>query len=325
VVSNRNVALFCRQLATLIQSGVPIDRSLDTLGRSASTRGLRRIARDTKRRIEAGSSLAQALGAHSVHLPRLMLTIIEVGERTGRLDETFHATAAYYDNQWNLSRTVLTRLLPVLFYFAICGVLIVFIRYIYHGWDMTWLKRTALNIAFVVACIALFLFAIKVLPPVRTVVVRIIACLPIVAGIMRMSAISRFAFAMRACVQAGLDMRRGINLCANAMAHPPLAARVRRAVKHLDRGMTITESFRRTHVFDREVMAMVETGELGGRLDETMGHVAATARFRATTAAQAGVKILTTCIYVGMLLYVAYTVVMLWMRHYSSLTTILNS
>lgn len=325
MISNRNAALFCNQLATLIKSGVPIDRSLATLGRTAPTRGLRRITRDSKHAIEEGATFAQALRAHTAHLPHLMLTLTDVGERTGQLDEALRTAAAYYDNQWNLSRTVLTRLLPVFFYFAICGVLIVFIRFMRHAWDPAWLETTALNIGFVVACVVLALLAIKLIPLVRAGVVRAVSCLPVVGGIMRMSAMSRFAFAMRACVRAGLDMPRAVNLSANAMANPALAARVRRAVKHLHEGSTITEALGRTRVFDREVMSMVETGELSGRLDETMGHVAATTRFRATTAASAWLKILSTCIYVGMLLYVACTVVSMWAQYYSGVFNLLDS
>ena len=325
MISNRKAAIFCNQLATLIESGVPIERSLATLGRTAPTGGLRRIARDSKRGIEGGETFVQALGAHTAHLPHLMLTLTEVGERTGQLDEALHAAAAYYDNQWNLARTMMSRLLPVFFYFAICGALIVFIRFIQHEWSTAWLKTTALNIGFVLACIVVVLVAMKLILPVRAGVVRAASCLPVVAGIMRMSAISRFAFAMRACVRAGLDMPRAINLSADAMANPALAGRVRRAVMRLHEGDTITEALGRTRVFDREVMAMIETGELSGRLDETMGYVAATTRFRATTAASAWLKILTTCIYLGMLLFVAYTVVSMWVQHYSGVFRLLDS
>jgi len=325
VISNRKAAIFCNQLATLIESGVPIERSLATLGRTAPTGGLRRIARASKRDIEGGATFAQALGAHTAHLPHLMLTLTEVGERTGQLDEALHAAAAYYDNQWNLARTTISRLVPVFFYFAICGALIVFIHFIQHGWDTTWLKTTALNIGFVLACIVLVVLATKLIPPVRAGVVRAASCLPVVAGIMRMSAISRFAFAMRACVRAGLDMPRAINLSADAMANPALAARVRRSVTRLHEGDTITEALGRTRVFGREVMAMIETGELSGRLDETMGYVAATTRFRATTAAQVALKVLTTCIYLGMLAFVAYTVVTMWVQHYSGVFKLLDS
>jgi general secretion pathway protein F len=312
VISSRNAAFFCNQFATLIASGLPLDRALATLTRSAPSYGLRRIAAGLRRRISQGDTLAQALGAYRAHLPRLMEPLIEVGEHTGRLEDVLGALAGYYDSQWDLKRTTMSHLVPMIFYFAVCGALIVFIRFVRAEWNMAWLQRTVENIAFVVACVVLALLAVKLIPAVQSAIMLVGSALPFVSGIMRQSAISRFALAMQASLGSGLDTRRAITLSAGAMANPMLAGRVRRAAKRIADGLTISEALDRTGVFGAEAIGMFEAGELSGNLAETMGHVAVSSRLRATTAARTTLRIFGILVYVAMLAYIAYIIITLY-------------
>ena len=316
MLSYKNAALYCSQLATLLTAGVPLERSLTTLGRSAPTHRLRRISAAAQHRISQGHTFAQALGAHAADVPRLMLSFIEVGEQSGRLDEVLATLAAYYNGQWDLKRTTLSHLLPMLVYFGLCGVLIVFINFVLRGWDMSWLRRAGANIAFAAACVALVGLAVKLVPAVRSGFALVGSLLPVVSGIMRQAAISRFALAFQATLGAGFDVRRAIALSAQASANTLFAARIRRASKWIDEGLPITEAIARTRALDADALAMIEAGELSGRLVDTLGHVAVASRLRATTAARTGLRLFTLIIYVAMLLAVGYVIVQLGSRIY---------
>jgi type II secretory pathway component PulF len=320
VLSYKNAALYCGQLATLLTAGVPLERALTTLSRSAPTRRLRRISAAVQRRITEGRTFAQALGAHAADVPRLMLSFVEVGEQSGRLDEVLATLASYYNSQWDLKRTTFSHLLPMLVYFGLCGALIVFIQFVLRGWDMAWLRRAAANIAFAAACVILIGFAVKFVPAVRAGFAVVGSLIPIVSGIMRQAAISRFALAFQATLGAGFDVRRAIALSAQASAHNLFAARIRRASKWIEGGLTITEALTRTRALDADALAMLEAGELSGRLVETLGHVAVTSRLRATTAARTGLRLFTLLIYVAMLLAVGYVVLQLGLRIYGGVS-----
>lgn len=324
VISNRNASLYCEQLATLIGAGVPLDRALTTLTRSAPSRGLRRISSDVKRRINGGETFTQALTAHTRHLPQLMVSFFEVGERAGRLDEVARSLATYYQGQWELARTTTAQLVPTLFYFVMCLAVIVFIQYVRSGWNTAVLARAAEQAAFVAACLALVVLAIKALPPVRAAIVLVASALPFISGVMRQYAVARFTLSMQVALAAGLDVRRAIALSAGAMANPILAPRARRAAKSIDEGLTITQALERTGVFGRDEIGMFEAGELTGRMPETMGHVAVTSRFRATTAARAATKVFTIAVYVAVIVYIGYTVVSMYLQHYSGLFRLLE-
>ncbi len=325
MISYRNASLFCEQLATLLGAGVPLDQALTTLGRSAPSPGLRRITADLKRRINGGETFAGALAAHAGSLPPLMIGLLDVGEHTGRLTEVARSLAAYYEGQWQLARSTTARLLPTLFYLAVCLALIVFIHYVRSGWDTATLARAGENAAFVIACAVLVVAAIKLIAPVRAAVVFVASHVPVVSGIMHHYAVSRFALSMHASLGAGLDVRRAIQLSADAMANPVLGPRARRAARDIDVGLTITEALARTRVFARETIGLIEAGELSGRIVETMEHIAESSRFRAATAARAAMKILTITVYLAVVLFIAYTVISLWAQHYGQVFHLLES
>lgn len=325
MISNRNASIYCDQLATLLAAGVPLDRALETLRRNAPSRGLRRMTADFARRIEQGETFAGAVAAHRCRVPRLVVGFFEIGERTGRLPEVARSLSKYYQGQWELARDTMSQLLPIFFYFAICAAAIVFIQYVRSGWNATMLQRAGEHAALAIFGVVLVAVAIKLVPPVRTAFAFVASSLPVLAGIMRHYAVSRFALSMQVSLATGLDVRRTIELSADAMANPVLTPRVRRAAEWLDEDLTIAEALGRTHVFDRETISLFETGELTGRLVETMEKVAEASRFRAVTAARAGAKVLTIVIYVGMILFVAYTIISLYMQHYSGLFELIDS
>jgi type IV pilus assembly protein PilC len=250
--------------------------------------------------------------------------LVEVGEQSGRLDEALSTLAAYYDTQWNLVRTTWSHLLPMLLYFGLCGALIVFINYVQRDWSMTWLRQALTRIGIAAGIIVLVVLAIRLIAPLRTAILVLGSGFPFVSGIMRQSAISRFAMALRATLNAGLEVRRAIDLAAEATANPLLAWRLRRARKRIDNGATIAQALDRTGVFGSDAMSMIETGEQSGRLVDSLGHVAVAARFRATTAARTSLRAFTILIYAGMLLYVGYTVISLWGGYYQRILDIVN-
>jgi len=309
VVSSRNIAVYCEQLATLLESGIPLDQALTILGRSAPTRGLRRISTRIKRRINQGETFADAVGEEAAHLPSLLAYFLEVGERSGRLEHVARSLAGYYHGQWEIARSTITGLLPTLFYFSLCYVVIIFIRYVRSGWDDATLIANLEFAGFIVGCIILLGLIVKMVPVVRQGVVAIASVLPVLSGIMRQYALSRFAMALSASLAAGLDVRRAIRLACDAMSNPVFVGSARKAARGIDEGLTIGQALRRIRALTIEDLAFIETGEATGRLVEMLDRLAQSSQFRAVTAARAAAKMFTILIYVAMLIYVALQII----------------
>ena len=305
MISSRNIALYCEQLATLLESGVALTNALTTLTRSAPSRRLCRISDDLKKRINAGETFAGALAAHRGQVPALLVALLEVGENSGRLERVARSLAKYYTARWEITRDTITQLVPHVFYFFMCYVVMLFIGYVTSGWDTRVLIRIAENTVFAAVCIALVVVAIRTIPAVRKAILLVASCVPPLSGIMRQYATARFALAMSTSLTAGLEIRRAIALSADAMANPLLASRARRAIDGIKQGLTISQALRRTNVLEHTHLGLVEAGEVSGRIVETMDQIAEMSRFRATTAARATARIFVIVVYVAMLLYIA--------------------
>jgi general secretion pathway protein F len=315
VVSSRHIAVYCEQLATLLDSGIPLDQALTTLGRSAPTYTLRRASRRIKQRINKGSTFADALADESAHLPSLLAYFLEVGERSGRLEHVARSLSRYYYGQWEIARDTTMGLLPTLLYFALCYAVIIFIRYVTSGWSEATLRANLEFVAFVVACVVLIGLIVKMVPPVRRGVVAIGSVLPVLSGIMRQYALSRFAMAFSASLAAGLDVRRAIRLACKAMANPIFVGSARKAARGIDEGLTISQALRRIRAFTIEDFAFIETGEATGRLVEMLDRLAQSSQFRAVTAARAAAKMFTILVYVIMLVYIATQIIGFYWGH----------
>jgi type II secretory pathway component PulF len=309
VISSRNIALYCEQLATLLESGVALSNALMTLTRSAPSRSLRRISADLKKRINAGETFTRALAAHRGQVPALLIALLEVGENSGRLERVARSLAKYYTVRWEITRETITQLAPHVFYFFMCYVVMVFIGYVTSGWDNAVLVRIAVDTVFAVACIALVVIAIRSIAPLRSAILVVASCVPPISGIMRQYAVARFALAMSTSLTTGLEIRRAIALSADAMANPLLASSARRAIDGIKQGLTISQALGRANVFEHSHLGLVEAGEVSGRIVETMDQIAEMSRFRATTAARATARISVIVAYVAMLLYVAFGVI----------------
>jgi len=111
------VARFTSTLAALVESGVPIIRSLEIVSDSSGNELINNVLRDAMRRTEKGEPIADAMRA-SKYMPRMVTKMIEVGETTGRLDVMLKRVAAFYTDQVNTAVAGLTALIePMLIVF----------------------------------------------------------------------------------------------------------------------------------------------------------------------------------------------------------------
>jgi type IV pilus assembly protein PilC len=105
-VSTKDLAVFTRQFATMINSGLPLVQCLDILSKQAEKENFRKIISNTMRDVESGSTLADALGKHPAVFGDLFVNMVEAGEAGGVLDVILGRLAAYLEKMDKLKRKV---------------------------------------------------------------------------------------------------------------------------------------------------------------------------------------------------------------------------
>lgn len=119
VVTNSNIARFCRTLGTLLKSGLPIDEAIAITRDSASNYYYYLAIDEVSKRLGSGSSLFSLLTKHEKYFPKLVTQMIKVGEESGRLEETLFYLAGYYEEEVdNDTKTLSTTIEPILLIFV---------------------------------------------------------------------------------------------------------------------------------------------------------------------------------------------------------------
>lgn len=316
-MSLKNIFYYVKQLSSTINAGLPINRALEVLTRTAPTRQLRAVSAAVNRSIDSGSTLTQAFEKYGRSLPHFFTRMIMLGENTGRLEQVTSSLSSYYEQRYEISRAVKRELYPILIYFSVLMLLIGFIQWLLGGIAALQAYMDALAWALLVAVPlwAAYYFS----PGFRNAMRSALLYIPFVNRLVIKLCLSRFCEGMRLAYETGLDVCSAIQLSAETSGNPAFRKRAQRASEHVRNGSSISESLEKTGVFSFEAIQMFIVGEETGKLHETMEHVSRFAREEALTTFRTTMILAVRVAYLLGILYVGYMVVLFWQRIYGGM------
>ena len=300
-----------------LNSGLPIDRLLKTLSRTAPTQQMRRASLQMKESIAAGATLTQAFEKHDRIFPEFFTRMIQVGENTGHLEQVAARTASYYERQYEIAREVKGELIPILGYFALLIAAIHSVLYIIG--DRVALRTSAdvlaWSLLFLMAIWAAYYFSRGVRDAVRSALFYI----PLIERLVRKFCLARFGETMEFAWGAGMEVTTAVNLAAESAGNPVFRKRALRAREHIERGDTVSQALEKTGVFPFEAIQVFEVGEETGRLHESMGNVAKLAREQATETLRLTLVLGIRIIYVLGIICIGFVIIRMYMKVYGGL------
>jgi len=313
-MSLKNIFYYTKHFSTSLNAGLPINRVLDVLARTAPTRQLRTLSSDVKESIGSGSTLAQAFEKHGRILPDFFRNMMRVGERTGRLEEVARSLSSYYEERLSTSRSVKKELYPIVVYFGILMALVVFINWFTGG--AAAVQRFADGLAWVAMAGMVVWAAYYLSRGFRDAAAKMLFHLPFVGRLVTKLCLSRFTEGMRLSSETGLDICSAIKLSSESSGNPAFRKRALRASDYIEKGSSISEALEKTGVFSFEAIQMFIVGEETGKLHEAMGHVSKHAREEALTTLHLALMMGVRAFYVLGILYFAYKIVTSWSKIY---------
>lgn len=290
-VGTRDLALFSRQFATILQSGIPLVRALRGLAADTSSRLLSRALADVAGRIERGEGLSDALAAHPEAFSRMFVSMIRAGERAGTLDEIAEQLAIYLEKvdaiKTKVRSAISYPLFVLIFALIATGFLLFAIVptfadiYAEMGQELPGLTRAIVSasnavrshVAFSLAVLAVAIALVGLL--LRTDSGRhardaLLLQLPVFGPLARKAVMSRFARTLGILTRSGIPLLEGLDLVRNATGNAVVAGAVARAREQVAAGHGITESFRSTGRFPEMLLQLMATGEESGELDDML-------------------------------------------------------
>ncbi|HYA45364.1 MAG TPA: type II secretion system F family protein [Acidimicrobiales bacterium] len=291
-VKLKELAVFSRQFATLISSGLTLLRSLTILEEQTENKALAQIVADLRAQVERGLSLSQALGAHPKVFNRLFISMVRAGEASGGLDQSLVALATMLEKQAALRGKVKSAMaypvavlcLVLLIVTAILLFIVPIFKNVYkslHG-TLPYPTRVLLSVSHVVAGWAgLLLLALLVLgviglgrwrrtPQGKAAWDTAVLKLPIFGGLMRRTAISRFCSTLSALLRAGVPVLESLEITRETVNNVVVARGIDTMSDGVRQGEPIAGRLGSQPVFPPMISQMMAVGEETGALDSLL-------------------------------------------------------
>ncbi|WP_428776574.1 type II secretion system F family protein [Vibrio sp.] len=289
------LVIFCRQLYSLTKAGVPLLRSMKGLTQNCSNKQLKEALEEVSHDLSNGHSLSSAMQLHSKAFSPLFVSMISVGENTGRLDQALLQMAQYYEQEVETRKRIKTAMRYPTFVlsFITIALFILNIKVIPQfasmfsrfGVDLPLPTRILIGMSdffvnfwpLLVALIAGSLFGFKAWISTakgREKWDKFRLKLPIVGDIVNRAQLARFSRTFALMLKAGVPLNQSLALAAEALGNKFLESRLLEMKAAIEAGGAVSTSAINTQVFTPLVIQMISVGEETGRIDELLFEVA---------------------------------------------------
>ena len=294
-VSIEELLMFTRQMAALSRSGIPVTRAIAGILASLENPLMIKALQDTTSQLESGRSLSMAFARHPKVFSNLYISMIQVGENTGRLDEAFAMMGNYIDRnrkmQNNISAAVRYPTTVVIAIAIAMGIVNLFVIpkfasfFEANSLELPWQTVFLLNMSnfFVDNWMFLLLVMIGALVMFKRYIATVdgrlkwhhfMLKIPIIGNILLRAFLARFARSFAMAYSAGVPIVQAMGVISRSVGNDFIAKNVADMREGIERGETLTLTAHRTNMFTPVVMQMFSVGEEAGNLEEMMTYIA---------------------------------------------------
>ncbi|MEW5682763.1 MAG: type II secretion system F family protein [Pseudomonadota bacterium] len=294
-VSLTDLIMLSRQMYSLMKAGIPIIRAIEGLALSTSSTRLQQILTELVEQLQNGRNLSQAMAAHPSVFSRLMVSIVHVGENTGRLDEAFLQLTYYFEQELETRKQikqatrypifVLATLVVAMFILNLAVIPQFANMFARFNAELPWstqalLASSAFFIAYWPAMVILLIASVFGLRHYinteagRPVWGRWKIRFPIIGSVIYRATLGRFARSFGMMLKAGVPMTSALTLVADAVDNEYLGEKIRDMRRNIERGESLLKVSQQSQMFTPLVLQMLAVGEETGAMDDMLSEVA---------------------------------------------------
>lgn len=295
-ITTKDIAVFSRQLATMLSAGVPLVQAFEIVGRGHENLGMQDLLLGIKADVEGGSTLAEALGKRPLYFDELFCNLTQAGEQAGVLETLLHKIADYKEKTESLKAKIkkaLTYPIAVLVVAVIVtAILLIFVvptfEELFQGFGaelpgftqfVIELSRTLqeswyIMLGVVTAFVFGFREAMRRSHKFNHFLHRVLLRIPVVGAVVHKAAIARFARTLSTMSAAGVPLVEALTSVAGATGNIVYEQSVLKMREDVATGQQLQQSMRQANLFPNMVIQMVAIGEESGALDAMLEKVA---------------------------------------------------
>jgi type IV pilus assembly protein PilC len=295
-VNAQDVAIFSRQLATMLGAGIPLVQAFEIIGSGHDKPSMQKLILDIKADVEGGTSLHESLAKHPLYFDDLFVNLVEAGEQSGALESLLDKVATYKEK----SEAVKKKVKKALFYPAavlvvalvVSVILLIFVipqfESLFKGFgaDLPAFTQMVVNLSKFVQSEGIFIAIVvggagwtfmyfkKRSRKMREWLDRISLKLPIIGPILNKAAIARYARTLSTMFAAGVPLVEALESVAGACGNIVYEDGVMKMRDEVATGQRLQRAMENTGLFPNMVVQMIAVGEESGSLDAMSGKVA---------------------------------------------------
>jgi type IV pilus assembly protein PilC len=295
-VNAEDIAIFSRQLATMLTAGIPMVQSFEIIGVGHDKPAMQKLVLSIKQDIETGNALNQALAKHPLYFDDLFVNLVEAGEHAGALETVLEKIATYKEKTEALKK----KIKKALFYPAavlavaiiVTVILLLFVipqfESLFKGFGADlpaftafvislsrWMQDNGWALLMIVGAAAFtFTYFYKRSRPMRQFIDKMSLQIPVIGPILKKAAIARFARTLATMFGAGVPLVEAMKSVSGATGNIVYQDAVLRMRDEISTGMRMQRAMENTGLFPNMVVQMIAVGEESGSLDEMASKVA---------------------------------------------------
>ncbi len=295
-ITAKDIALFSRQLATMMSSGVPLVQSFEIIGRGHDNPAMQDLVLAIKADVEGGNTLTDAMRKHPYYFDELYCNLVEAGEQAGILEGLLHKIALYKEKveaiKGKIKKALFYPAAVVVVAFIITTILMIFVipqfEDLFKGFgaDLPAMTKVVIEVSRIFQAWWWAIFggiggvvyglveAKRRSKKVSHTIDRMLLKLPILGEIVTKATVARFARTLSTMFAAGVPLVEGMTTVAGASGNIVYEAAILKIRDNVASGLSLQASMRQTGLFSNMVVQMVAIGEEAGSLDAMLGKVA---------------------------------------------------
>jgi type IV pilus assembly protein PilC len=295
-VTTADIAVFSRQLATMLAAGIPLVQAFEIVGTGHDNPAMQKLILGIKADVEGGSALAEALAKQPLYFDDLFVNLVEAGEQAGALETLLDKIATYKEKTEALKKKIkkaLTYPAAVLVVaFVVTTILLVFVIPAFEdlfqgfGADLPTFTRMVIDLSVFVrtngpvltiligSAFGAFFYFKKRSKAMRHFLDRMTLRVPVIGPIMQKAAIARSARTLSTMFSAGVPLVEALDSVAGATGNIVYEQGVLAMRDEVATGQRLQQSMENTDLFPNMVIQMIAVGEESGSLDEMSAKVA---------------------------------------------------
>jgi len=295
-ITPKDIAIFSRQMATMMSSGVPLVQAFDIIGRGHENRKMQELILTIKADVESGNTLGDALAKHPRYFDELYVNLVRAGEAGGILESLLDKIATYKEK----TEAIKGKIKKAMFYpaaviavaFIVTSILMIFVipqfAELFQGFgaDLPAMTQMVINLsnAFVDYWWAIFggIFLAGVLfvqgrrrvPAFRHLLEKLSLKLPVIGDVLVKATIARYARTLGTMFSAGVPLVEAMDSVAGAAGNIVYARAIERMRDEIATGTQLNVAMRDSRLFPNMVVQMVAIGEESGSIDKMLSKIA---------------------------------------------------